>query len=87
MAIRSSRVSSRKREMRPWAASVISGPSGSPSMPSGAASVPSTWISSRSMVTSAGPVNQASGSRPRSQPAISFVFVVMMSPSVQVVMK
>ena len=84
MWIRSSRVSSRNREIRPFAAAVASAPSGSPSTPSGAARVPTTRISSRSVVTSAAPVNHASGRRPWIQPATSVSLVVITASCVSV---
>jgi hypothetical protein len=66
IAMRCCRVSSRKRAMRPARAAAAS-----PSPAGGSASVPTTVISSRSMVSSTGPVNQPSGSRPANQPATS----------------
>ena len=67
--IRSSRVSSRNRLIRPASAAVAAA-SSAPSTPGGA-SVPTTRISSRSTVTSGAPVNHSSGSRPANQPAAS----------------
>jgi hypothetical protein len=66
MAMRSSRVSSRKRAIRPAFAAAAS-----PSSTEGSGSVPMTVISSRSTSNSGGPVNQPSGSRPANQPATS----------------
>jgi len=60
ISIRRARVSSRNRLIRPYAAASASSDSGS-------GSVPITVISSRSTVTSAGPENHSSGSRPVNQ--------------------
>ena len=67
--IRSRRVYSRKRWMRPLAAAAFA----SAEAPEGSLTssrVPTTTIWSPSMVTSGAPVNQPSGSLPANQPAI-----------------
>jgi len=78
ISIRCSRVSSRNRFARPSAAARVASPSvsaDSSASASGAESVPTTVISSRSTITSAGPVNQSSGSLPANQPAISVLMI------------
>ena len=68
ISMRSSRVDSRKREIRPAIAAARSARpvSASANSPSSAGSSPTTLISSRSTTTSGAPANQPSGSRPAS---------------------
>src|SRR5438105_13055648 len=67
--IRSRRVYSRKRWMRPLAAAALASAE-APDGSSTSGTVPTTTIWSPSMVTSGAPVNQPSGSLPANQPAI-----------------
>ena len=72
MPMRRSRVSSRKREMRPVLAAAVAVSSPSTTVPA-SSRVPTTTISSRSTVTSGAPVNQSPGRRPLSQASRSSV--------------